>query len=149
MKEKDIYQKVREQANKLSLRTQLTITVGVIFALSVLITLGLTYILSLIFPALSTIPELVQLLVISFMFEILFARIFMKIYSDPIKELRKGMKRVSDGDFDVQLKTKSVSIEIKELLAGFNMMTKELHSNPCSQRRRKCRSVMCFASVRR
>ncbi len=133
MKEKDIYQKIQIQRNKLSLRTQLTITVGIIFAFSVLIAFGIASVLQLIFPFLSKIPELIQFLVISFIFEIVFARIFMKIYSDPIQKLRGGMKEVSEGNFDVQLNTKSFSKEIQELLAGFNMMTQELRSTEILQ----------------
>ncbi len=133
MKEKDIYQKIQVQRNKLSLRTQLTLTVAVIFAVSAGITVGLAYALGKLIPAVSKIPEMLQFLVISFVFEIVFARFFMKIYSDPIQELRKGMKEVSEGNFDVQLKTKSFSKEIQELLAGFNMMTQELQSTEILQ----------------
>ncbi len=133
MKEKDIYQRLRVETTKSSLLTQLTITVGVIFAISAAITFGLAYGLGLSFPALSKIPEIAQFQVISFAFQIVFARIFMKIYSDPIQALRKGMREVADGNFDVQLRTKSVSKEINELLAGFNMMTQELQSTEILQ----------------
>ncbi len=131
--ERDIYQKIRAQANKYSLRTQLTVTVGIIFAASAIITFGLAYLLGLIFPQVQKIPDIVQFIVISFAFEIVFARFFMKIYSDPIKELRRGMREVADGNYDIQLRTKSYSKEIKELLAGFNMMTHELRSTEILQ----------------
>ncbi len=133
MKERDIYQRLRVETKKISLRTQLTIIVELIFATSAAITLGLAYGLGLLFPVLSKVPEMVQFLVISFAFEIVFARLFMKIYSDPIQELRKGMHAVADGNFNVQLKTKSFSKEIQELLAGFNMMTQELRSTEILQ----------------
>ncbi len=133
MKDKDIYQRIRFQRKQISLRTQLTLTVVGIFAISAAITFGLAYALGKLVPVVSKIPELVQFLVISLVFEIVFARIFMKIYSDPIQELRNGMKEVSEGNFDVQLKTKSVSKEIQELLAGFNMMTQELRSTEILQ----------------
>ncbi len=133
MKEKDIYQNIQVKRSKLSLRTQLTLTVGVIFAISAVITLALAYGLGKLFPVVSKVPEMLQFLVISFIFQVVFARFFMKIYSDPIQTLRGGMKQVSEGNFDVQLKTKSSSKEIQELLAGFNMMTRELKSTEILQ----------------
>ncbi len=133
MKETVIYQRIQEQRSKLSLRTHLTITVAVIFAISGSITVGLAYALQLLFPIVANIPQMVQFLVISFSFEIIFARFFMKIYSDPIQELRSGMKEVSEGNFEVQLNTKSFSKEIQEMLAGFNMMTQQLQSTEILQ----------------
>ncbi len=133
MKEKDIYQNIQVKRSRLSLRTQLTLTVGVIFAISAVITLALAYGLGKLFPVVSKVPEMLQFFVISFIFQVVFARFFMKIYSDPIQTLRGGMKQVSQGNFDVQLKTKSSSKEIQELLAGFNMMTQELKSTEILQ----------------
>ncbi len=128
MRAKDVYQKLRAQSNKVSLRNQLMLTVGAIFTVSILITLGLAYLLQLLVPWVSKVPQIVQVLVIGTAFELIFARLCMKLYSDPIQKLRQGMETVADGNFDVQLDTKSVSKEIKELLAGFNMMTQELQS---------------------
>ncbi len=133
MKEKELYERIRLETTKITLRTQLTLTVAVIFTVSAAITFGLAYGLGQLFPELAKIPEIVQFLVICFVFQIVFARIFMKIYSDPIQALREGMGQVADGNFDVQLDTRSASKEIRELLAGFNMMTQELRSTEILQ----------------
>ena len=43
------------------------------------------------------------------------------------------MNQVADGDFTVQLQTKTKSREIRDIYAGFNLMTQELRSTEILQ----------------
>lgn len=128
MKERDSFEKIRKQKNRFSLSARLTLLVGVIVLGSILISFGVAKLLDLS-PFLSTsIPLLIQLNVISLVVAIIAARFFSKWFFEPIKDLCEGMQKVSDGDLSTHLETKSSSVEIQEMVAGFNMMTRELAS---------------------
>ncbi len=133
MKERDTFQRIREQKNKFSLRAQLTLLIGAVVLVSIMIALGLGYLLETLFPIINKVPKLLQLNILSVAIAILVGRFVTRIFSDPIQQLRQGMRKVSDGDFSVQLSTKSKSSEIKELFAGFNMMVQELQSTEILQ----------------
>ena len=47
---------------------------------------------------------------------------------ETISQLREGMKKVADGDFNTRLTVKTTSVEIQEIVAGFNLMVQELRS---------------------
>lgn len=47
---------------------------------------------------------------------------------EPIYQLREGMQKVADGDFNTRIQSNSSSVEVQEILAGFNMMAQELSS---------------------
>lgn len=51
-----------------------------------------------------------------------------RLYFTPIKQLRLGMEKVAEGDFTVQLKTRSNSREIQDIYHGFNLMNRELRA---------------------
>ncbi len=133
MKERDTFQIIREQKRKFGLGAQLTIVIGAVVLISFGLSLGLHYLLVSIFPVVNRISELLQINVLIFFISIVIARFVMKFFINPIQELRAGMRKVSDGDFSVQLSTKSKTSEIKELFAGFNMMVRELQSTEILQ----------------
>ncbi len=133
MKEKEKFQKIRYQKITFSLRGRLALLVGSVVLVSIAISLGIAYLLELAFPALSRVPYLLQLDILSFLIAILVARFVVRIFSDPIMDLRRGMQAVADGNFDVRLQTKSSSKELQELIAGFNMMAQELSSTEILQ----------------
>lgn len=115
------------------LKTRLTLTVAVEVIVSILISFGIAILLGLLFPSTEKIPRLIQVAVYSLVIASISTRIISKMFFDPIKKLREAMKKVADGDFSVQLDTNSSSREIKEVYAGFNMMTKELSATEILQ----------------
>ncbi len=133
MKEKERFQTIRGQKIRFSLRTRLTLLIGLVLLCSILIALGLTKFLEWLVPSVSIVPQWIQLNLFSLVVATAATRYLSKIFFDPIKTLNEGMQKVADGDFSVRLETKSTSLEVQEMFAGFNMMTKELGSTEILQ----------------
>lgn len=128
MREREIFQKVRKRKIAFSLRNRMTLLVGGTVIISFFMAFGLILILQWLFPSFTDIPSIIQMPTFSLIVALLAARLFSRLFFDPIKKLREGMKQVADGDFGIRLETKSNSVEIQELIAGFNLMVKELGS---------------------
>lgn len=126
MNERENFQKIREQKITFSLRTRLTILVGVVVLFSILISFGISKLLEHLLPTSTNIPMLIQLNVFSLVIALIATHFLSKMFFDPIKELRIAMQEVADGKFGTRIETKSTSAEIQELFAGFNMMAGEL-----------------------
>lgn len=133
MKSKERFEEIRKKKIKFSLKTRLTGSVGIVVLFSILISFGISKFLELLLPSSMSIPLLIQLLVFSLVIAMVAARFLSKIFFDPIKNLREGMQKVADGDFSTRLETKSSSIEVQEVIAGFNMMAYELSSTEILQ----------------
>lgn len=128
MRERETFQKVRKRKITFSLRNRMTVLVGATVLVSILMAFVITWFLQWLFPFFSDIPFLIQMAVFGLIVAMIVARICSRLFFDPIKDLREGMKKVADGDFNIRLETKSTSVEIQELIAGFNLMAKELGS---------------------
>ena len=126
MKEHERFQKVRKEKIKFSLRTRMTVLVGIVVLFSILISFGISKLLEWLLPTSTSIPLLIQLNIFSLVIAIIATHFLSKMFFDHIKELRLGMQKIADGKFDTRLETKSNSEEIQELFAGFNMMAGEL-----------------------
>ena len=126
MKEHERFQTLRKEKIKFSLRTRLTVFVGAVVLVSILISFGISKLLEWLLPTSTSIPLLIQLNIFSLVIALLATHFLSKMFFDPIKELRLGMQKIADGNFDTRLETKSNSEEIQELFAGFNMMAGEL-----------------------
>ena len=126
MKEHERFQTLRKEKVKFSLRTRLTVFVGAVVLVSILISFGISKLLEWLLPTSTSIPLLIQLNIFSLVIALLATHFLSKMFFDPIKELRLGMQKIADGNFDTRLETKSSSEEIQELFAGFNMMAGEL-----------------------
>lgn len=118
---------------KLSLRAKLTLLIGFIVLVSILTSIGIAYILSVIWPITAQVPDIVQLSVLSFIIAVILARLTIRVFSEPIGHLRNGMRKVTNGDFDVELNTKTSLAEVNDLINGFNIMVKELKSTEILQ----------------
>ncbi len=123
----------KRKRSKLSLRARMTLLVGGVVLGSTMLALGIASLLRLWFPVLNSIPMLIQMNIIGLGVAMVATNLLSKIFFDPIKELRKAMQKVADGDFSVHLETKSSSVEIQELFDGFNMMVRELESTEILQ----------------
>lgn len=133
MKERDIFQQLRRKNKRFGLRAKLTVAIGTIVLISIIASVELTNLLQRNFPKLQKIPDFIQLAVVSLIIAMILSRIATRIFSNPIKQLREAMHKVADGDFSVELKVKSTASEIGELMAGFNLMVRELRSTEILQ----------------
>ena len=100
---------------------------------SVLFALGISEALDLLLAETVDIPLLVELTFLSVLSGVLVTTFMSKLFFGPIKELRAAMSKVADGDFSINLTTKSTSKEIQEIFMGFNLMTQELKTTEVLQ----------------
>ena len=132
MKAREAFEKIRNQRNnKLSLRFRMTLVISGEILLCVLFSYGISMLLNNLIK--TPFPLIAEVIVISLLVGIL-ANIFMSrwIFS-PIKNMRKAMETVADGDFSVRLETRSSSKEIREMYSGFNLMAYELEKTDILQ----------------
>ena len=107
--------------------------VAVEIVVSVLLAAGVAWILEVVLPESVKIPLVIELVVFSLLIGILVTIFMSKLFFDPIKKLGEAMEKVADGDFTVQVETKSSSKEIQEIYSGFNLMTHELNATEVLQ----------------
>jgi signal transduction histidine kinase len=128
MRERETFLTIRGKKIKFSLRARLIGLVGAVVFGSIMIAFGMSTLIEWLLPFSKSIPFIVRLNVFSLIVAMVATRFWSKIFFDPIKELREGMQKISDGQFETRLETKSSSVEIQQLFAGFNMMAQELGS---------------------
>lgn len=133
MKTREIFQSVRKQENKFSLRLRLILLVSMEIVVCVLISLGLYLLLRDVIPLDNTLLLFLDMIVISLLIGALVTYLLSKQFFDPIKKLGNAMEAVADGNFDVRLEDKSSSKEILEIYSGFNMMAQELSATEILQ----------------
>lgn len=130
MKAKETFNNKKEY---LTLRVRMVIWVQVEFLACV----GLAFLIDNIAHTLNpnwNVPILLELIIISLVVGGVMTGIISKTFFNPVKKLRKAMDEVANGNFSIQLDTsKSSSGEIKELYAGFNLLTSQLRSTEILQ----------------
>ena len=107
-----------------SLRFRLVLLVAVEMVASVLVAVWLSFLI----PYEWKIPIMVHLIVVSLLVGIVVTVFMSRVFLSPVNQLRLAMGKVAEGDFTIQLHTKSNSREVQEIYAGFNLMTQELRS---------------------
>ena len=132
-KEWDRFQDLRQKKVKMSLRNRLTLLVGGVLLVSFFAAFGMTKLIDWLFPIVTHIPQWIQLSIFALVVAMLATHFLSNIFFDPIRDLRVGMQEIADGHFDTRLQTRSSSLEIQELVAGFNMMAQELESTEILQ----------------
>lgn len=128
--------KLRKQkkGEKFNLRLKLTLTVTLEMLVCTLIAYGIDSLLNkVIFKDYFQIPWLIEMCVISLIIGIFVTRALAKWFFNPIQKLRDAMDKVSEGDFSVQITTRSKEKEIREVYSGFNMMMNEINSTEILQ----------------
>lgn len=134
MKAKEPFDRIRRQkGSRFSLRGRLILLVSAESIVSILLALGLSQLLDRLLPVSAGIPFFAELIVLSLLIGVFVTSLLSRYFFGPIKQLGRAMERVADGDFSVQLKTKSSSKEIQEVYAGFNLMTHELSATEVLQ----------------
>lgn len=130
MKAKETFNNKKEY---LTLRVLMVIWVQV----ELLACVGLAFLIDNIAHTLNpnwNVPILLKLIIISLVVGGVMTGIISKTFFNPVKKLRKAMDEVANGNFSIQLDTsKSSSGEIKELYAGFNLLTSQLRSTEILQ----------------
>ena len=111
-----------------SLRFRLVLVVAAELVGSVLLAWWISMIVAWYLPADVDIPLMVYLVAISLFVAVLVTVLLSRLFFRPIKRLRQAMSRVAAGDFTMKLQTKTNSREIRDIYAGFNLMTDELRS---------------------
>ena len=133
MKTREIFEAARERKNRFSLRTRLVVFVTLEIEICILIAVGLDALLKQVWEIPFEIPLLLELVGVSMLVGLLVTNKLSKYFFNPIKKLREAMGKVADGDFTVELQSKSNSKEIQEIYSGFNLMTHELRTTEILQ----------------
>ena len=134
MNTRERFEKVRrEQQNRFSLRTRLTVLVTIEMILCVLVAYCLDRLLNNVLSLGWKIPLELELLCTCLLIGLLFTSQLSKYFFNPIKKLRRAIDQVAEGDFSVRLEDQSSSKEIMEIYTGFNLMTHELSSTEILQ----------------
>ena len=134
MKTREIFENIRSQrSNRSSLRIRLTLLVSIELVFSILLALGLYFLLEGVIPLNSALLLLLDLMIVSLTIGTVATSFMSKLFFNPIKKLTIAMEKVADGDFSVRLTGKSSSQEIMEIYSGFNLMTHELSATEILQ----------------
>ena len=134
MKTRQTFEDIRNRKKeRLTLRVRMVLWVQV----ELLACVGLAFLIDNIAHTLNpnwNIPLLLELVIVSVVVGGVMTAVISIAFFNPVKNLRQAMDRVANGDFTIQLDTdKSSSGEIKELYAGFNLMTNELKATEILQ----------------
>lgn len=134
MKTRQTFEDIRNRKKeRLTLRVRMVLWVQV----ELLACVGLAFLIDNVAHTLNpnwNIPLLLELVIVSVVVGGVMTAVISKIFFNPVKNLRQAMDKVANGDFAIQLDTdKSSSGEIKELHAGFNLMTNELKATEILQ----------------
>lgn len=133
MKTREIFEEVRERKNRFGLRTRLVIFVTLEIEICILIALGLDALLNRLLHLSFEIPLIAELISVSLLVGILVTTQLSRYFFNPIKKLGEAMGKVADGDFSVELNSRSTAKEIQEIYTGFNLMTHELRATEILQ----------------
>lgn len=80
------------------------------------------------------VPLILELVIVSIVVGGVVTSIISRTFFNPIKTLRQAMDKVANGDFSIHLEAAKTSAgEVKELYAGFNLMTHELKATEILQ----------------
>ena len=121
------FDKVRkEQRNRFSLRTRLTLLVTLEMLVCVLFAYGLDQLLNNILSIGWEVPLELEMVGSCLLIGILVTSQLSRYFFNPIKKLRSAMEKIADGDYSVRLEDVSSSKEIMEIYTGFNLMAHEL-----------------------
>lgn len=134
MKTRQTFEDIRNRKKeRLTLRVRMVLWVQV----ELLACVGLAFFIDNVAHTLNpdwNVPLLLELVIVSVVVGGVMTAVISRAFFNPVKNLRQAMDKVANGDFAIQLDTdKSSSGEIKELYAGFNLMTNELKATEILQ----------------
>ncbi|MBR2640481.1 MAG: HAMP domain-containing histidine kinase [Oscillospiraceae bacterium] len=109
-----------------STRLWFTLVVMAGLALTFVVSTVLAFLLSTVFHTRELTFLLIWFIIFNFMIGYTLTFYLGKLFFGPITKLSEAMRKVSEGNFDVRLETKSPFGEMKEMYSNFNLMTREL-----------------------
>ncbi|MCC8072760.1 MAG: HAMP domain-containing histidine kinase [Clostridiales bacterium] len=118
----------RQKIATFTVRTSLTVFIGLVVLISVFIAGLIAGLLETVFPTLKNIPQLIQVNILSLLIAVFVGTIVGKMFSNPIRNLLDAMKKVADGNFDIKLENPPATKEMREIFEQFNIMVDELRS---------------------
>lgn len=133
MKTREIFEAARERKKRFGLRTRLVVFVTLEIEICILIAVGIDALLKQVLEVPFEVPLLLELVAVSMLISLLVTNQLSKYFFNPIKKLREAIGKVADGDFTVELKSKSNSKEIQKIYSGFNLMPHELRATEILQ----------------
>lgn len=133
MMPKEIFDYVRSQTNRFSLRLRLTLMVSAELVLSAILAALVAILLDPYFASDSRIFLSITLLVTCVIVGSVVTGILSKQVYAPMKNVIRAMEKVADGDYSVRLNDSSSAKEVMELYTGFNLMTHELQATEVLQ----------------
>lgn len=133
MKKREIFEEVRMRNGRFGLQTRLVLFVTIEIEICILVALGIDALLNRFIPLPFEVPLILELISVSLLVGILVTIQLSRYFFNPIKKLGEAMGQVADGDFTVELNSRSTAKEIQEIFTGFNLMTHELRSTEILQ----------------
>lgn len=133
-KAREAFERIRKRKNRgLGLRFRLVILVCAEIVSSVLFAIGVAFLVEYFLPGFVAKYLVLVVVGLILLVGIVATTFISKHFFDPIIKMGRAMEQVADGDFSVQLETKSSAKEIQEIYSGFNMMTQELSATEVLQ----------------
>jgi len=133
MMPKEIFDYVRSQTNRFSLRLRLTVMVSAELVFSAVLAAVVAMLLDPYFESDSSIFLSVTLLVTCVIVGSVVTAILSKLVYAPMKNVIHAMEQVADGDYSVRLNDSSSAKEVMEMYTGFNLMAHELEATEVLQ----------------
>jgi len=134
MKIKETMNQIRKRQKELfTLRVRMIFLVQMELIASIVLAFLFDMLLEHLWPD-NPIPVIFEFLLVSLVLGTVATFFVSKLFFNPLKELRRAMDRVSEGDFTVRLEPdKHTALEIQEIYAGFNLMTHALSATEVLQ----------------
>lgn len=133
MKTRELFEAARERKNRFGLHFRLVLLVTLEIEICMLLALGIDALRKNVLWIPYEIPLIVEASCVSLLVGILVTTQLSKYFFNPIRKLGQAMGKVADGDFTVELNSRSSAKEIQEIYTGFNLMTHELRSTEILQ----------------
>ena len=134
MKAREAFDRIRNRkGGGLGLRFRLVILVCAEIVCSILFALGVAVLVEYFLPGYIEKYLFIGTVGLCLLTGVIATFFISKHFFDPIKRVGAAMGQVADGDFSVQLSTKSSAKEIQEIYSGFTFMTQELSATEVLQ----------------
>ena len=122
-----------ERKKPFGFRFRLTFFVTLEMLICLLISQGINKLISKFIQVNWRFPMELEQIIVCLLVGIVATSQLSRYFFHPIKKIHSAMERVADGDFTVQLKSRSRMREVKEINSGFNLMVQQLQATEILQ----------------
>lgn len=119
--------------NPFGFRFRLTFFVTLEMLICLLISQGINKLINKFVQVNWSFPMELEQIIVCLLVDIVATSQLSRYFFHPIKKIRSAMERVADGDFTVQLKSRSRMKEVKDINSGFNLMVQQLQATEILQ----------------